>query len=138
MTPPGYRTDGSLWSGYEGVWHLDGVLIPRATPETPRRTEGLLPVLPASSVTVSLDGNDDDLTISGYQGIRVRGPVRFPFGSGRYGAADLPVGGRRVISQLCLGGQGPRVLTDNSGGNDGAPTDWETTNGITCPSPSLE
>ena len=55
VTPPGYRTDGSLWSGYEGVWHLDDAyLIPRATPETQLRTEGLLPVLPASSVTVCL------------------------------------------------------------------------------------
>ena len=105
MTPPGYRTDGSLWSGYEGVWHLDDVLDSSGNARNATSNGGVASS-PAGLVGhgLSLDGNDDDLTISGYQGITGSGARRFLFGSGRHSpAADLPVGGRRVISGTWYG-----------------------------------
>ena len=54
VTPPGYRTDGSLWSGYEGVWHLDSVLDSSGNARNATSNGGVALIRPDSSVMVCL------------------------------------------------------------------------------------
>ena len=67
---PSYRTDGSLWSGFDGVWHLEDTNDSSANSRTATGNGGISTgVSSLVGKGSSLDGVDDDFSVNGYNGI---------------------------------------------------------------------
>ena len=69
-TVPSYRIDGSLWSGFDGVWHMEDTTDSSSNLRTATGNGGV--TIGVSSIVGRgslLDGNDDDFSINGYNGI---------------------------------------------------------------------
>ena len=114
---PSYRTDGSVWSNYEGVWHLKNGSDSSSNSRTATTNAGML--LNNSSLIGTggqLDGLDDDLSINSYLGISGNNPRSV---SMWMKSSDLTGGllgwGSEVITGILLwNSTGPRIETNAS------------------------
>ena len=119
VTPPAYRSDGSLWSGFEGVWHLDDSLDSSGNSRTGTVNGGAVPG--SSGVVgqgISLDGTDDSLSFTGYPGITGSGARSFSLWlkSNQSSSGVVGWGAAGNLWNLAWDAQGPYLLTDNAGG----------------------
>ena len=73
--PPAYRTDGSAWTNFEGVWHLSQAspdpVVASGTGDRNGSRDGGVTSGDNSAIGLGylFDGLDDSITITGYSGI---------------------------------------------------------------------
>ena len=114
---PSYRTDGSVWSNYEGVWHLKNGSDSSSNSRTATTNAGML--LNNSSLIGTggqLDGLDDDLSINSYLGISGNNPrsVSMWMKSSDLTGGLLGWGSASNHWNLAWNSTGPRIETNAS------------------------
>ena len=114
---PSYRSDGSLWTDFDGVWHLANGVDSSSNSRTATGNGG--PSWGANSLIgqgVSLDGVNDYLSTNSYNGISGNNPRSGSLWvkSSAVGGGLLGWGSGTDFWDLNWNGSGPRIQIDGS------------------------
>ena len=118
-TLPSYRTDGSVWSGYEGVWHFSGFTDSSSRDRaTTASGSPQIELNGISGSSIRLDGIDDTISISGYKGIGSDNErsIETWVQSEQSSSGVLGWGGSGNRWNFGWTQQGPKIHTDNNNG----------------------